>query len=121
MGIDKFASPPPEGIKSTCRLTAVPPLFWVTFPLPPIEKKPLTLEEKKARWKADATGKKAFCVEALTVSDKKKKVESEANYIMNYGGRSSLNTANDLEPLTAINIVMTTAKAEYGILLLFAH
>ena len=86
-----------------------------------IEKKPLTMEEKKARWKADATGKKAFCVDALTVSDKKKKVESEANYIMNYGGRSSLSTANDLEPLTAINIVMTTAKAKCGISLLLVH
>ena len=83
-----------------------------------LEKKALTKEEKKARWRVDTTGKTAKALDAITggIADKKKKIESEASYIMNYGG-NTLGGASDLEPLSAINIVMTTAKAKCGIFL----
>ena len=90
-----------------------------------IEKIELTKEEKKARWKADSTGLAAKALNALTITDKKKKTESEAEYIVNYMVRNdhsaglTFGLSKDLEPLSNMNIVMDTAKAYCGILLIF--
>ena len=51
----------------------------------------------------------------------KKTTEKEADYIMNkITGSAARVPADDLEPLVAINIVMTTAKANWDILIHFS-
>mgnify|MGYP001215763510 CR=1 FL=1 len=65
-------------------------------------------------WKSDNTKKIASVASAF--STKKEKTESEGDYIVNYFKRAAdPNAADDLEPMAAINIVMTTAKAKCGI------
>ena len=65
-------------------------------------------------WKSDNTKKIASAASAF--STKKEKTESEGDYIVNYFKRAAdPNAADDLEPMAAINIVMTTAKAKCGI------
>ena len=65
-------------------------------------------------WKSDNTKKIASVASAF--STKKEKTETEGDYIVNYFKRSAdPNAADDLEPMAAINIVMTTAKAKCGI------
>ena len=49
-----------------------------------VEKKPLTKEEKKAKWKADTTGLVAKTLGALTMAGKKKETESAAMSILDY-------------------------------------
>ena len=61
-------------------------------------------------WKSDNTKKIASAANAF--STKKENTESEGDYIVNYFKRSAdPNAAGELEPMAAVNIVMTTAKA----------
>ena len=97
-------------------------MIFISFLFENAEKKPLTEEEKKAnmniwRKEKDQTGKAAAACNAF--SEKKKAAESEGEYIVNSFKRSmGVSRPDDLPPMSAVNIVMTTAKATCVILLI---
>ena len=84
----------------------------------PPPKAPLTEEEKLAKvMTMKQTGKAKQAANAF--ADVKKTTEKEADYIMNKITGAAQVPADDLQPLVAINIVMTTAKANWDILIHF--
>ena len=78
-----------------------------------IEKKPLTKEEQKAKWKADTTGLVAKTLGALTIAGKKKETESAAMSILDYSKGNACMTFGVAWEMGKSIIVIDTAKVGF--------